>query len=281
MKSQTLIALTLLLAACEGEPPKTAAGEVSGSPQPSPPAPAAFETDEQTHSANNNNRNQNNGECCNCGCAHGAPVAAAGDGGAPQIAEADGGGGATAASAEADAAAPAVARNDVIGTVSATPSYLASAAVVWLEDAPKEPGRGMHARIDNHQMTFSPMIQVITVGGTVTFVNNDPFPHNVFSPDGDKFNMGSIAQNSSSPPHKFDRVGTYTLLCNLHPSMLGYLVVAPSSYYARTDARGHFRLKDVPAGTYKITAWAPRLPTVTQSVTVGATEAKADFELHR
>jgi plastocyanin len=267
MSSRLSIALMLgALSACEGEPPKSAPGEITGSPMPQTPSPAATESDEMAHVTPN----------CNCPNP-GKPVALGGDGGGAAVED----GGAQVASADA-AAAPESARGDVIGTVTTTPTYLASMSVVWIDDAPKEPNRGMRARIDNHQMAFQPMVQVITAGGSVTFVNDDPFPHNVFSPDNEKFNMGTIAQNSTAAPRKFDHAGTYTLLCNLHPNMLGYLVVSPSSYFARTDARGHFRIKEVPAGAYKITAWAPRLPTVTQSVTVGGTtEARADFELHR
>ena len=277
MKSQILIALTLgALCSCEGEPPKTAAGEVTTAPPDTTAAPQTTETDEEAHHPGMGNK----AGCCNCGCTNGSgAVAAAGDGGAPTTTD---DAGAQQPVATADAAAPAATQADIVGTVEATPAYLSSTAVVWLDDAPKDPARGgMHGRIDNHQMTFSPFVQVITVGGTVQFVNSDPFPHNVFSPDGDKFNMGTINQNSASGARKFDKPGTFTLLCNLHPGMIGYLVVSPSSYFARTDARGHYRIKNVPAGTYKITAWAPRLPTVTQSVTVGEGEAKMDFELHR
>ncbi len=40
--------------------------------------------------------------------------------------------------------------------------------------------------------------------------------------------------------------------------MLGYLLVTPSAWHVRTDGKGHFELKHVPSGTYKVTAWAPR-----------------------
>jgi hypothetical protein len=63
--------------------------------------------------------------------------------------------------------------------------------------------------------------------------------------------------------------------------MLGYVVVAPSSYFAKTDGKGHYSIKNVPPGTYKATAWSPRLPTATQSVSVKDGDATLDFELHR
>lgn len=153
-------------------------------------------------------------------------------------------------------------------------------AVVYLEDAPIDANAKMTARVDNRQMAFVPFVTVIPAGGKVTFQNSDPFPHNVFSPDADKFNMGTISHNQMLV-HSFPKAGEYSLLCNLHPGMLGYIVVAPSSYFAKTDTKGHYAIKAVPPGTYKVTAWSPRLPTETKSVDVKGGDATLDFELHR
>ena len=260
-----LIALTSIgfAPACEGEPPKTANLAANG-----PPPPASeVASEEPTPTATAASTTCNPCPCQPCG---GAPVA---DASVVAIA--------SDAGAAPEAAAPvAVAHTDVLGTITTTPVYLSSVSVVYLEDAPVDPARGMHARIDNHQMQFTPMVTVIAPGGSVSFVNTDPFPHNVFSPDG-KFNMGTIPQNSAASPRRFDKSGEFTLLCNLHPGMIGYLVVAPSSYFAKADAKGHFHIKDVPPGTYKLTAWAPRLPKVTETITVAATPVTKDFELHR
>ena len=57
-------------------------------------------------------------------------------------------------------------------------------------------------------------------------------------------------------------------------AILGVLVASTASC-ADTDLPGNL------LGTYKITAWAPRLPVVTQTVTLTGAEAKSDFELHR
>lgn len=254
--------------ACEGEPPKTANLAANG-----PPPPASeVASEEPAPTATAASTGCNPCPCQPCqgvtNAADASVVAMAGDaGGAP--------------TATLDAAAPvAVAHGDVLGTITTTPGYLSSVSVVYLEDAPVDPARGMHARIDNRQMQFTPMVSVIATGGSVTFVNTDPFPHNVFSPDG-KFNMGTIPQNSAASPKRFDKAGEYTVLCNLHPGMIGYLVVAPSSYFAKADAKGHFHIKDVPAGTYKLTAWAPRLPKVTETITVAGSPVTKDFELHR
>jgi plastocyanin len=274
MKARLVIVIELALAAlgtaCEGEPPKappSAMGEQTAAPASTDPVEQAVTETAPAASCN---------PCPVCAPNGTNTVAAVGDAGPGIVAT-------TANASDAGAATVVVAaRGDITGKITTAPAYLASVSVVWLEDAPKEPNRGMSARIDNHQMAFTPMVQVITAGGSIHFNNTDPFPHNVFSPDG-KFNLGTIAQNSGAAPKRFDKPGAFTILCNLHPNMIGYLVVSPSSYFAKADNIGRYRIKDVPAGTYKITAWAPRLATVTESVTVAGSGAPTttDFELHR
>jgi len=256
--------------ACEGEPPKLPEGAPpSVAPEPAPtaeqapvasatPPPSTVPLVAPT--------------CCACNCAGGdagAPTALA-DGSAPNGATPDGGA----------TVVVATVKGTVMGTVTTTPASSAANAVIYLEDGPIEPTAKMGATIDNHQMTFAPFVAVIPTGGHVAFHNSDPFPHNVFSPDHEKFNLGNIAQGTSAV-RTFKKPGAYTLLCNLHPGMIGYVLVSPSSYFAKADSKGHFTIKDVPAGSYQLTAWAPRQQPVTQPVRVDAAEATVNFELHR
>jgi len=190
------------------------------------------------------------------------------------------------AAVEVDAAvggeSDASARCSISGVVTTKPAAVAGHAVVYLENAPEQPMKAMPStvRVDNRQMNFIPFVAAIPVGGKVTFTNSDPFPHNVFSPDGEKFNMGNISQNGAAS-RVFEHTGGYSLLCNLHPGMLGYVFVAPTPYFVRTDAKGHYTLKDVPMGSYRIGAWAPRHAAATVEVIVHEAEVHADFDLHR
>ncbi len=172
-------------------------------------------------------------------------------------------------------------QGNIVGRIATNPWHaIKGGGVVYLEDGPREPGVSLSARLDNHDMAFDPSIVVITAGGFVIFTNTDPIIHNVFSPDGETWNVGQI-QPHSTTVKRFDTPGTYAVLCNLHPSMLAYLVVSPSSYFARSDVDGAFAIKNVPAGTYHVTAWAPRLKPVTQAVTLTGGEATVNFELTR
>jgi plastocyanin len=183
-------------------------------------------------------------------------------------------------SAPAASPQPAAAHANITGVVTTTPAKSAGLAVVYLENAPVVAGRGALAGVDNRQMSFQPFVSVIAVGGKVAFSNSDPFPHNVFSPDHERFDVGSVAAHATGA-HVFKTPGTYSLLCNLHPNMLGYVLVSPSSYFAKANAKGEFTIKDVPPGTYQATAWAPRLTSVTQTVVVATGDAQLAFTLHR
>lgn len=280
--------LLFAVTACEGEPPKvpenpapaaaspaatspTATSLVAEAPAPAPaaanaapPAPSAAE------------------HCSHCMGPSPSPASPAGSAAAP--APAPGAPVAAAAVAPVAAAAsgaPAPAgHGSIVGIVTTTPAKAAGSAVVYLEDAPILPGRTMSAAIDNRQMSFIPYVQVVAAGGRVAFTNSDPFPHNVFSPDNGRFDMGTVAARSTGM-HTFKTAGVYTLLCNLHPNMVGYVVVSPSSYFAKANAKGEFAIKDVPSGTYKITAWAPRQKPVTEAVTVKEGDVTVSFALQR
>lgn len=184
-------------------------------------------------------------------------------------------------SAPAAVAPPPPAQNLTIeGTLTATPERAAAYDVVYLADAPIVPTRGRKVLVDQRSMSFIPYVSVIAAGGTVTFLNSDPFPHNVFSPNGKKFNIGMLNQGQRRSVTLRDP-GDYALLCNIHPGMLGHVYVAPSSYFAVSDAHGHYAIKDVPEGTYRIAVWAGKFSAEPQTVKLQGANATVDFALHR
>jgi plastocyanin len=167
----------------------------------------------------------------------------------------------------------------IVGTVTWTPETARKGVgVVYLEDAPKQPGAAMTASIDIKNKEFSPFIAVMTSGGTATFGNRDALTHHMFSPDVPGWDTGYLQKNDTVT-RKFDSPGAFALLCNIHPEMLGYLLVIPSTYFGKFGPDGKYAIGNVPPGTYKATAWSPRTPPVSQSVTVGQGAATANFQL--
>jgi plastocyanin len=256
------------LMGCEGEPPVMAPENASGAPSSVAASSASATPEEAPPPAVT--------ACPPPPCASGAVASSS-------AAPAASGAPAEASSAAALPVPPtSIPRGNVVGAVTTKPAAMQGQAVVYLEDGPKEdqPSRLQTVTIANRQMNFIPFVSVVAEGGKAVFVNEDPFPHNVFSPDGEKFNMGNIPQNGAHQ-RVFHTPGPFTLLCNLHPGMLGYLLVTPSTWWAKTDAKGKFVMKHVPSGTYKVTAWAPRQAPITQSVTVADGDVTINFDLHR
>jgi plastocyanin len=119
--------------------------------------------------------------------------------------------------------------------------------------APEKP-----AVLDQKNKEFIPRVLPVLVGTVVDFINNDDFEHNVFSPDGGGYNLGTWGK-SQKRSHTFDTAGVYVQLCKVHPEMVAYIVVLKTPYFALADAEGKFKIPGVPAGTWKLKIWNERL----------------------
>jgi hypothetical protein len=109
----------------------------------------------------------------------------------------------------------------------------------------------------------------IVVGDTVKFLNHDTLVHNVYSPDGEGYNLGSFKQDEERT-YTFSKAGVYSQLCSIHPEMLGYVFVGQNPYASSVDKKGAFEIKNVPPGTYKLSVWNSHLKAADKSVTVAA-----------
>ncbi len=186
----------------------------------------------------------------------------------------------------ASALAATAADGSISGTVKAAGLASNADAVVWVQQAPgtfKAPAQPV--TMDQKQMQFIPHVLPVLVGTTVRFLNSDPTPHNVFSPDLEKYNLGTWPQGQSKD-HAFATCAkfpcVYTQLCRVHPEMEGFVVVLPNTYFAVSSKEGHFEIAGVPAGQYTVAVWHPKLKALPKPATVEAGRAAAvDFALAR
>jgi plastocyanin len=166
-------------------------------------------------------------------------------------------------------AAPALAQGGTItGKVDVTPSKYAEETVVYLKEVPGAYPPATHA-MDQKGLKFIPHLLVVKKGDAVKFLNHDNVAHNVYSPDNEGFNLGTFKQGEERS-YTFARAGPYSILCSIHPEMLAYIFVAQSPYAAAVDKTGHYAIKNVPPGTYKLDVWNSHLKTPEKSVTVAA-----------
>jgi plastocyanin len=126
-----------------------------------------------------------------------------------------------------------------------------------------EPAAGSHApklsetpfRLATHNKEFSPHILAVPVGSRVQFPNQDPILHNVFSVSpGNAFDLG-IYRTGPPKEKRFDNPGLVRVYCNVHQSMVAYILVLDTAHYSSPGADGSFRLTGLPKGAGKLTVW--------------------------
>jgi plastocyanin len=177
----------------------------------------------------------------------------------------------------------AAANGSIEGTVKAG-GAAAPNAVVYIEHA-QGAFTPAAATMDQRGLKFSPSVLPILVGTTVKFLNSDTTQHNVFTPDFEKYNLGTWPQGQTKD-HAFAKCAkapcVYAQLCRIHPEMEAYIVVLQNPYFAVADANGHYRIDNVPPGPYTAGAWSAKAKAPAKPVTVDAAKpVTVDFALAR
>jgi hypothetical protein len=117
---------------------------------------------------------------------------------------------------------------------------------------------------------------VLQAGTSVTFPNRDPIMHHVYSFSPAKSFEIKLYSGKAPNAIVFDKPGIVTLGCNVHDWMIGYVLVVPTPYFAKTAADGDAQLSGMPAGSYRIHAWHPQqrapAPPFTVALEANATE---------
>jgi plastocyanin len=172
------------------------------------------------------------------------------------------------------------------GTIGGKVSGVTGESVVYVDAISGKtfPSPTQHPVMDQKGLMFQPHLLAVQQGTSVDFLNSDKVAHNVFwiSISGNKklgHNLGTWPQGEKRS-FKFDNPGAVPLLCNVHPEMSGYIVVAPTPYFATSDKSGSYKIENVPDGTYTVTAWHEGAKNQSKPVTVSG-EGKADFTLSK
>jgi plastocyanin len=76
--------------------------------------------------------------------------------------------------------------------------------------------------IDN--FSFMPAPMTVPVGTTVTWINHDDVPHTIVSEDQQSFKSKALDTDEKFS-HTFDKPGTYSYFCSIHPKMVAKIIV--------------------------------------------------------
>jgi plastocyanin len=114
------------------------------------------------------------------------------------------------------------------------------------------------AVLDQKLCLYTPQILAVQTGQTLLVKNSDPVLHNVHTKPTSAGNKEqNLAQMAGGPDLKFTFSAAENFLkfqCDVHPWMFAWVTVVDHPYFAITDKDGKFTIRDVPPGTYKITA---------------------------
>jgi plastocyanin len=114
-------------------------------------------------------------------------------------------------------------------------------------------------RVAQQNLQFDPFVLIVPIGADVAFPNLDRVRHHVYSFSPAKtFELKLYGHDETRLVH-FDKPGIVPLGCNIHDSMVAFIVVVDTPYAAKTDAAGEAVIRGVPAGEQTVRLWHPYL----------------------
>ncbi len=133
------------------------------------------------------------------------------------------------------------------------------------------------AVMDQINKTFQPHVLLIRQGQRVSFPNSDHIRHHVYSFSPAKPFEIKLYAGVPEEPVLFDTAGIVVLGCNIHDSMVGYIVVADTALAGKTGPQGQLQLAgNATAPVTAVRIWHPRLtggPTQMLTVPLPAGDA--------
>ena len=131
------------------------------------------------------------------------------------------------------------------------------------------------AVVEQKGCLYEPHVMALRSNQPLEVVNDDATSHNIHPTPANNREWNKAEPPGSKLEEAFAREEiAIPVKCNVHPWMKGYIAVFKHPFFAVTGKDGSFDLANLPPGTYTIKAWHEKLGTATQTVTVGASEAK-------
>ena len=171
----------------------------------------------------------------------------------------------------------------VCGQMQTLEDFLVSAetrgirnVIVALKDVPasKIPAsRPRRLILDNRECKFVPHVSVLTVGSTIQSINSDPTLHNTHFYGAISANI-ALAFKGVKRTTGVAKPGMIIVKCDVHGWMQAFIRADSHPFHAVTDENGHFRIPNIPAGTYNLEIWHEKLGVLERTVDIDSTKTK-------
>ncbi len=123
--------------------------------------------------------------------------------------------------------------------------------------------------LDQKNCNFEPHVALIPPGGRLRVLNSDPLAHDVRAFDLASMLFRLDMDTQAKPAERsFEKPGIYTIRCGLHPWMHAFAVQAGHPFYAVSNGKGEFVLRDVPDGRHTLHIWHETLGQVEMPIEV-------------
>jgi plastocyanin len=155
-------------------------------------------------------------------------------------------------------------------TAHTSSGIAAEDTVIVFEPHDATPATGKaSATIDQVNKRFVPRVTILRTGTAAAFPNSDSIRHQVYSFSPAKSFSLKLYAGSPKEEVVFDKPGLVVLGCNIHDTMVGFVVVVDSPYFGKVPSSGELAL-EIPAGRYALRIWHPNLasPLPPKEITV-------------
>ena len=127
--------------------------------------------------------------------------------------------------------------------------------------------------IDQVKCEFVPYAAVVHKDQKLFFKSSDPVGHNVDIKSFVNPGMNSMLAANGSVEYKIKKEDKRPtpVVCDIHPWMKGFFLVADSPFAVVTKSDGSFEISDVPAGPQQLVVWQSTKGFVTTGSTKGMT----------
>jgi len=138
---------------------------------------------------------------------------------------------------------------------------------------------------------YNPYVFGVMVGQPVRIKNSDPLMHNIHAlpkVDGNsEFNFAETSAGDVNDTKWLESIKApevmVKLKCDVHQWMFSYAAVQDHPYFAVSDADGNFKIANLPAGKYTLTAYHLKAhgakPGETQKITMADSAVTANFTI--